>query len=123
VTSVSQQIFTDPVPGLLNRRPTERGCVLSPDGLYRYLLWRTWNPKANTMVWLMLNPSTADAMNDDPTIRRCIGFAQREGCGSIQVLNLYALRATKPKHLFDHPDPEGGVSFRSERHPYLLASV
>jgi hypothetical protein len=59
------------------------------------------------MVWVMLNPSTADADVDDPTIRRCINFAKREGCGSIEVINLYALRTTKPEHLLDHPDPVG----------------
>jgi len=64
------------------------------------------------MVWIMLNPSTADAEVDDPTIRRCISFARREGCGGIEVINLYALRATKPKHLLDHPDPEGPYNGR-----------
>jgi hypothetical protein len=59
------------------------------------------------MVWVMLNPSTADAFVDDPTIRRCMGFAKREGFEAIDVINLFALRTTKPKHLLDHPHPEG----------------
>jgi hypothetical protein len=83
------------------------GAWVSDDGLYRYRLWRRWDDGARPMVFLMLNPSTADAKTDDPTIRRCIGFAKREGCGAIQVVNLYALRATNPAHLLDHPDPEG----------------
>lgn len=83
------------------------GAWISDDGLYRYQLWRTWNDACRPMVFVMLNPSTADGALDDPTIRRCVGFAKREGCGGIQVINLYALRATKPLHLLDHPDPEG----------------
>lgn len=85
----------------------ESGAWISDDGLYRYRLWRTWDESKRPMAFVMLNPSTADATTDDPTIRRCIGFAKREDCGGIQVVNLYALRATKPAHLLDHPDPEG----------------
>jgi hypothetical protein len=85
----------------------ETGAWISADGLYRYRLWRIWDGSIPQMVFVMLNPSTADATTDDPTIRRCIGFAKRENCGGIEVVNLYALRATKPVHLLDHPDPEG----------------
>jgi hypothetical protein len=67
---------------------------------HRYLLTRSWSA-APLMTWLLLNPSTADAFADDPTIRRCAGFAKREGCGGIQVLNLYGLRATDPHDLWD----------------------
>jgi hypothetical protein len=59
------------------------------------------------MVWVMLNPSTADACVDDPTIRRCIGFAKREGFDAIDVINLFAYRATKPADLATVADPEG----------------
>ena len=93
-------------PWQSNRMPTGTGAVLSDNGLYRYRLWRNWSPRPH-MVWIMLNPSTADAELDDPTIRRCISFAKREACGGIEVINLYALRTTKPAHLLDHPDPEG----------------
>lgn len=55
----------------------------------------------------MLNPSTADATTDDPTIRRCIGFAKAWGCGSLSVVNLFAYRATSPKELKLVPDPIG----------------
>jgi hypothetical protein len=51
------------------------------------------------MVFVMLNPSTADAENDDQTIRKCLGFAQRAGCGSLAVVNLFAFRATDPADL------------------------
>ena len=55
----------------------------------------------------MLNPSTADAFADDPTIRRCVNFAKREGAGGIIVVNLFALRSTDPKLLLLHSDPIG----------------
>ncbi len=55
----------------------------------------------------MLNPSTADAEVDDPTIRRCISFAKREGFGGITVLNLFAYRATSPDDMMAVADPIG----------------
>ena len=64
------------------------------------------------MTWIMLNPSTADAFADDPTIRRCASFARREGCGGIKVVNLFALRATDPRELRRHPDPVGACNDR-----------
>lgn len=73
--------------------------VLSDCGLYRYRLDRRWAP-GPVMGFVMLNPSTADASQDDPTIRRCVGFAKREGCGALVVINLYPLRATKPADLW-----------------------
>lgn len=83
-----------------------KGAILSDCGTYRYRLWRRWGfgPR---MLWVMLNPSTADADVDDPTIRRCMGFARREGCDAIDVINLYAYRATDPKELLTAPCPEG----------------
>lgn len=73
--------------------------VISPCGEYRYVLTRTWDDALPVLVFCMLNPSTADAFQDDPTIRRCIGFARREGCGGIAVVNLFAWRATDPDKL------------------------
>lgn len=72
---------------------------ISPCGKYRYTLTRTWDDTLPVLVFCMLNPSTADANQDDPTIRRCIGFARREGCGGIAVVNLFAWRATDPDAL------------------------
>ena len=59
------------------------------------------------MLWIMLNPSTADEHTDDPTIRKCVGFAKEWGFGGIMVCNLFALRATDPRELLKHPNPEG----------------
>jgi len=74
--------------------------------VYRYTLTRAWT-SATRMRFIMLNPSTADQTVDDPTIRRCVGFAKREGFGGIEVVNLFALRATDPAVLRAHPDPVG----------------
>ena len=71
----------------------------SPCGAYRYHLTRRW-AEGEMLTFVMLNPSTADADLDDPTIRRCIGFARREGAAGLQVVNLFAYRATKPKDLW-----------------------
>jgi hypothetical protein len=81
--------------------------VFSADEAYRYLLIRRWAVGGTTATFLMLNPSTATATADDPTIRRCIGYARREGCNALTVVNLFALRATNPAHLLPHPDPVG----------------
>jgi hypothetical protein len=80
--------------------------VLSPDGQYRYLLTRECAAGPG-IIFIMLNPSTADAMADDPTIRRCIRFAVRENAGRLVVVNLFALRATDPRELARHADPVG----------------
>lgn len=84
---------------------------LSPCKLYRYRLTRQWSAPsdlavpARWMTFIMLNPSTADHHDDDPTIRRCVSFAQREGCDGLIVVNLFALRATDPKELKQVPFP------------------
>jgi hypothetical protein len=73
---------------------------LSDDGLYRYRLTRRWGGQNDPCIcWIMLNPSTADAVVDDPTIRRCISFSEAWGFGSLIVVNLFALRSTDPKAL------------------------
>lgn len=69
---------------------------MSPDGVFRHRLTRHW-AEAHPLTFIMLNPSTADADTDDPTIRRCMGFARREGFGGIIVVNLSAYRATRPR--------------------------
>jgi hypothetical protein len=79
--------------------------LLSACGTYRYELTR--GPLNRPAVFVMLNPSTADAAIDDPTIRRCRGFARAWGCGGLVVVNAFALRATNPAALRTHPDPVG----------------
>jgi hypothetical protein len=84
--------------------------IISPCGTYRYVLHRSipqpirW---VRRVVFVMLNPSTADATVDDPTIRSCIRFAQRWGYTRLTVVNLFALRATDPAELARNSDPVG----------------
>lgn len=75
---------------------------------YRYALRRTFGA-AGTVMFVGLNPSTADETQDDPTIRRCIGFAKRWGYGRLIVANLYAWRATDPRELRAARRPVGEV--------------
>ncbi|MFI6513627.1 DUF1643 domain-containing protein [Streptosporangium sp. NPDC050855] len=84
-----------------------RGAVI--DGPYRYDLWRTWNTAAQPSIcaWVMLNPSTADADQDDPTIRRCRAFSKAWGFDGMVVRNLFAFRAANPQELLTADDPIG----------------
>lgn len=79
----------------------------SPDRVYRYSLMRRWKHTGNRFVVIGLNPSTADETADDPTIRRCIGFAKREGCAEYVMLNLFGFRATDPAVMKRQHDPIG----------------
>lgn len=86
---------------------TSTEAVLSDCGNYRYSLTREWDPTLDTLLWIMLNPSTADASEDDPTIRRVVGFSRQWGYGSAVIVNAFALRSTDPAALPSHPDPVG----------------
>ena len=81
--------------------------TISDCGLYRYDLQKIWQPRNGWVCWIMLNPSTADANQEDPTIRRCMGFAEKWGYGGITVGNLFAYRATKAKKMLKADDPIG----------------
>ena len=100
------------------------GASISLDGVYRYRLWRWLDPVRGDLdrrglsdrrhvTFIMLNPSTANEIEDDPTIRRCIAFAKRARAYRMDVVNLYALRATYPKKLWEHSDPCG---IENDRH-------
>ncbi len=75
--------------------------TLSECRRFRYSLRRTWDRERPRLGWIMLNPSTADETEDDPTIRRCIGFADRWGFGGIEVCNVFPIRSTDPSILND----------------------
>lgn len=84
-----------------------RSATLSPCRTYRYVLSRVWKSSLPPVIFVGINPSTADEREDDPTIRKCVGFAQRWGFGSIVMLNLFAYRSTDPRGLLDVEDPVG----------------
>ena len=85
----------------------ERDAVLSDDGLHRYLLRRAWDHAKPRALFIMLNPSTADAEVDDATIRSCIRLCRSWQFGSFEVVNLFSFRATNPAELIDASDPIG----------------
>lgn len=85
-----------------------RDAIISVDSLYRYTLWRWFDlTNARYVLFCGLNPSTADAIQDDPTIRRCVDFGKRWGFGGICMVNLFAYRSTEPSVLQEVSDPVG----------------
>ncbi|SFG09236.1 hypothetical protein SAMN05518801_10780 [Novosphingobium sp. CF614] len=121
----------------------EKGAIISACGNYRYRLWREWRNHPAPARWnmwteddgspcldgageqlgeplscvfVMLNPSTADGEQDDPTIRRCVGFARREGFDRLEVVNLFAWRATSPKNLLMVSPERDPVGYQNQRH-------
>lgn len=76
-------------------------------GVYRYRLGRLWDETRRSVAWIMLNPSTATASADDATIRRVADFSRAWGFGSVEVVNLFALRATHPRQLGESAAPVG----------------
>ncbi len=85
---------------------------LSPDRTYRYMLSRRWSGVADQrqVVFVMLNPSTADADTDDRTVRKCQKYARSWGYSGVVIVNLFALRSKHPRALRGHPDPVGPVN-------------
>jgi hypothetical protein len=84
-----------------------RRAAFSRCGSYRYALWREWDETRPTVLFVALNPSTADHERDDPTIRRCIRFARDWEFGALVVANLFAFRTPFPKLLRAARDPVG----------------
>jgi len=89
------------------KKDTTRNAIISADGKYRYQLSRIWDEEKPNILFIMLNPSTADADVDDPTIRRVMNFSKSWGYGGVFVGNLYAFRSTDPKALRHTDDPVG----------------
>ena len=92
---------------LMNGLLVNKNATFSDCRKYRYGLSRTWNGKKKTILFIGLNPSTADEKIDDPTIRRCINYAQNWGYGSLLMVNLFAYRATLPSELKNVKNPIG----------------
>jgi hypothetical protein len=87
--------------------PMERNAVFDTSGRYRYSLTRRWAHGGQRAAFVLLNPSTADAARDDPTIRRCISFARSWRYNELEVVNLFAFRATLPRDLRQARNPVG----------------
>lgn len=96
----------------------QRTAVFDATGRYRYQLGRRWRPAGPEVAFVMLNPSRADAVCDDPTLRACIQFAQRWGYASLSVVNLFGYRTPHPTTLAKTVDPVG-----PENDGYLLKAV
>lgn len=87
------ELFSD------NKVQMKRDAVVSDDGKYRYQLSRIWDATKIKCCFVMLNPSTADHDIDDPTVRKCIGFARQWQCGGIYIVNVFPYRATDPREI------------------------
>jgi hypothetical protein len=83
------------------------GAIFDITGTYRYSLWRIWSRNHPRIAFIMLNPSSAGARYNDPTIRRCIQFARFWGFGALEVVNLFAYRTADPRVLSRVSDPLG----------------
>lgn len=86
----------------------EHDAIISKCNTYRYYLTRQWDNKLPFVNFIGLNPSTADASNDDPTIRKCIGYAKKWGYGGIIMTNLFAFRSPYPEALFAYTGDKVG---------------
>jgi len=95
----------------------KKHATISDCGKYRYRLWRKWG-HGSPLLFVMLNPSTADHEIDDPTIRRCLRFADAHGYGELEVVNLFAYRATDPNDL-----KRAGYPVGPENDQHIAAAV
>jgi len=90
----------------------KRKAAFSRCGRYRYALWRQWDAALPRVLFIGLNPATADAVKDDNTMRRCMHYARDWGFGSMAVANLFAWRTTWPSELKKADDPVGRYNDR-----------
>ncbi len=85
----------------------EKGAIFGPGRVHRYWLWRVWEPGKRCLVFIGLNPSTADETKNDPTVERMERRARSMGYGGLIVVNIFAFRATDPKDMIASADPIG----------------
>lgn len=108
------------------RKEEMSDATFSPCGRYRYTLRRRWLLGEGSMLWILLNPSTATATVDDPTIRRCIGYSKLWGFREMLLLNIFAFRATDPKAMRAAEDPVGPdnmgtLEYAAAEHDFIVA--
>ena len=101
----------------------ESDAVLDVSGVYRFRLTRRWDRSRPTTVWVLLNPSKADAVVPDPTLDRCIAFARKWGFGGVELLNLFPFRATEPKGLVTAHRRGVDVACRAQRDAYIASTL
>lgn len=104
-----------------NTANEEAGAIFSADEMHRYVLWRRWDYGAQLLVTIGLNPSTATEIADDPTIRRLMGFARAWNFGGLLMLNLFSLRSTNPRVLYEVAG--NGNEFAATGDPENLAFI
>jgi len=91
---------------------TDKGAYFSPDRKHRFMLWRKLG-KGPGIMFIGLNPSTANEVNDDPTVRRCMGYARDWGYGDFWMCNLYSLCSSDPKKLYKGEHPQSPYNITS----------
>jgi hypothetical protein len=96
-----------PCLGPNEKETLKKAAIISKCSSYRYALWRIWDDSLPKILFIGLNPSTADQTVDDPTVIRCIGFARRWGFGGIYLANLFAFRTADPGWMKKAADPVG----------------
>lgn len=103
----------------------ECGALFSQCEKFRYILWRWWDDSgpSHHVMFVGLNPSTADETNDDPTIRRCIRFSKDWGYGGLVMMNAFAFRATDPKVMKSQENPLGPLNMASLKEQGIQASL
>ena len=103
----NNKVFVEMNTLVVKRSGMIKDAVLSKDRRYRYALWRIWNEEKPVVMFICLNPSTADEEQDDPTLIRCISYSKLWGYGGVIISNLFAFRATNPGDLKKVKDPMG----------------
>lgn len=100
---------------------TINGATISTCGLYRTRLWRIWDDELPRALFICLNPSEANASRSDPSLQRMIGFAKREGCGGVEVVNIYSYRSKSPRAMWD---ASGDIDIKGpDNHMTLVAMI
>lgn len=106
--------------------PSSSGAIFSEDRRWRYALWRYWDQDVAPLMVIGLNPSTADEVSDDPTVRRCLGYARDWGFGGLRMLNAFAWRATDPQRMFERFNqmaPSVLAAANAQNDEYILAAA
>lgn len=103
----SKRTFSIKKGVITSKQNMNQGAHFSPDRRYRYSLWRIWNEDKPLVMFIGLNPSTANEREPDPTIRRVMKFAYNWGYGGIYMMNLFAFVTAYPIRLAEEADPLG----------------